>query len=161
MTRRGAVLDPPPTEAEDVVARPRRRRFRWLFNVWTALVVAVAGGLLLLLVFPTRAWLNQRHQITAAQHRLDVLNTENQRLHDEATRLTTPEEVERLAREQFNLAKPNEQVFSVLPSPAAAPLPDTWPYGLLKQIVAARTAPTSAPATTAAPSSATSPPTTR
>ena len=128
---------------------PHRRR-RILAAVWTSAVVAVAG-LVLLLVLPTRAWLGQRHDIAAAEQKLSVIQTENAKLEDRLKALQTPEEIERVAREQYNLAGRGEQVFSVLPAPALTNLPSGWPYPLLNEIVAARaaaTAPATAPATT-------------
>ena len=107
--------------------------------VWTSAVVA-AAGLLLLLVLPTRAWLAQRSDIASAQQKLAVIENENTKLEARLKALQTPEEIERVAREQYNLAGRGEQVFSVLPPPALTNLPSGWPYNLVNEIVAVRTA---------------------
>jgi cell division protein FtsB len=101
-------------------------------------VVVIALALILLLVFPTRAWLAQRDAIRENEQRLELLEQETARLEEQRARLQTPEEIERIARSQYNLVKPGEQPFAVLPSPAPPPLPDVWPYGLLTEVVAAR-----------------------
>jgi cell division protein FtsB len=124
-------------------AHPNRRR-RIVLAIWTTAVVIVAG-LLLLLVLPTRAWLSQRSAIASAERRLAVLQAENAKLSARVAALQTPEEVERVAREQYNLAHPGEKVLSVLPAPALTNLPTGWPFSLVNEIVAARSAP---PATT-------------
>lgn len=120
-------------------AHPNRRR-RIVLAIWTTAVVIVAG-LLLLLVLPTRAWLSQRSAIASAEHRLSVLQAENAKLSARVAALQTPEEVERVAREQYNLAHRGEKVLSVLPAPAPTNLPSGWPYSLVNEIVAARAAP--------------------
>ena len=125
---------PPKTPKE----HPHRRR-RILAAAWTSAVVA-AAGLLLLLVLPTRAWLAQRSDIASAQQKLAVIQNENAKLEAQLKALQTPEEIERVAREQYNLANQGEQVFSVLPAPTLTNLPSGWPYNLVNEIVAVRTA---------------------
>ncbi len=115
------MADEPPPRA--------RRRGRTLGRVGggTGLVVVLALG-----VFPTRSWLDQRHQVSAAQQRLDVLREQNHELQAQLDKLSTPEEIERLAREQYNLVRPGEEAYSVLPAPLPAlELPDVWPFGPL------------------------------
>ena len=67
----------------------------------TGVVVALAVG-----VFPTRAFLDQRDQLSDAERRLAVLREQNESMDDQLERLSTPEEVERLAREEYNLVRP-------------------------------------------------------
>jgi cell division protein FtsB len=138
----GKSKDPPaaevPAEPKAPKEHPHRRR-RILAAVWTSALVA-AAGLLLLLVLPTRAWLGQRSDIASAQQKLAVIETENAKLQARLKALLTPEEIERVAREQYNLAGSGEQVFSVLPPPTLTNLPSGWPYGLVNEIVAVRTA---------------------
>jgi cell division protein FtsB len=127
-----------PAEPKAPKEHPHRRR-RILVAVWTSALVA-AAGLLLLLVLPTRAWLAQRSDIASAQQKLAVIETENARLEARLKALQTPEEIEQVAREQYNLAGSGEQVFSVLPAPQLTNLPSGWPYGLVNEIVAVRSA---------------------
>ena len=69
-----------------------------------------------------------------------MIETENAKLEARLKALQTPEEIERVAREQYNLAAPGEQVFSVLPPPALTNMPSGWPFGLVNEIVAVRSA---------------------
>jgi cell division protein FtsB len=130
--------EPDERTAKPPKGHPHRRR-RILAAVWTSAVVA-AAGLVLLLVLPTRAWLAQRSDIASAQQKLAVIQHENAKLQARLKALLTPEEIERVAREQYNLAGHGEQVFSVLPPPALTNLPSGWPYGLVGEIVAVGTA---------------------
>ena len=69
-------------------------------------------------VFPTRSYLAQRNQVSAAHHDVDVLKQQNAKLEAEAQRLKSPAEIERMARQQFNMVFPGEQVYKVKPAPA-------------------------------------------
>jgi len=130
----------------DEAARPdepteSRPRYRMLYLLWAVVVVAVAGGVLLVLVLPTRAWLDQRAEVTEAERKLAVLEQANEQLEARVAALQTPAEVERVAREQYNLVKPGEQVYSVLPAALPEGLPPGWPFDLVGQIVATRRSP--------------------
>ena len=93
----------------------------------TGLVLALALG-----VFPTRSYLDQRSDVSDAEQRLAVLEEQNAALADQLDQLSTPEEVERLAREEYNLVRPGEEAYSVLPAPLPAlELPQVWPFGPL------------------------------
>jgi cell division protein FtsB len=98
-------------------------------------LVGGGTGLLLALglgVFPTRSFLDQRADVSDAERRLAVLREQNEALADQLERLSTPEEVERLAREEYNLVRPGEEAYSVLPAPLPAlELPQVWPFGPL------------------------------
>ncbi len=71
-------------------------------------------------MFPTRSYLSQRRQVSAAAHDVAVLREQNKKLQVAAERLQSPEETTRIAREQFNMVFPGEQVYKVLPAPAAS-----------------------------------------
>lgn len=73
-------------------------------------------GVLFVGVFPTRTFLDQRDAIDTTKERLAVLRSENERLREQIQWLQKPEEIERIAREEFNLAKPGERVFVMIPS---------------------------------------------
>jgi cell division protein FtsB len=98
-------------------------------------LVGGGAGLLVVLVvgvFPTRSLLAQRDDLATTQQRLAILREQNDRLEDQLERLSTPEEIERIAREQYNLVRPGEEAYSVLPAPLPAlELPDLWPFGPL------------------------------
>ena len=81
-------------------------------------------------VFPTRTYLAQRAAVARAEEQLRVITAENERLDDRIDALETPEEIERLAREQFELVMPGERPYVVVPpSETPPPLPTGWPFG--------------------------------
>jgi cell division protein FtsB len=100
--------------------------------------IALLGFTGLLVLPAARTWLNQRDQRASDQRKLAFIAAENAKLEDRISALQTPDEIERVAREQYNYAYPGEQVVSVLPPPTPGPLPSTWPYSLVQAIMTAR-----------------------
>jgi cell division protein FtsB len=90
--------------------------------------VAVAAlafiGVLALGVFPTKAWLDQRHLHTALVAQEATLAAENRVLQDRTDQLRSDAEIERLAR-QYNLVKPGEEQYFILPRPGTTPATET------------------------------------
>jgi cell division protein FtsB len=113
------------------VVRSRRRRVGRTLGYLggsACVVAALAIG-----VFPTRSFLQQRADTKETQHRLAVLREQNAELQQQLEALNTPEEIERLARSQYNLVKPGEEAYAVLPAPLPPlQLPDLWPFGSLQ-----------------------------
>ena len=91
--------------------------FKKLF--WPLVGSVVIVALLFLFVFPTRTWFHQRDEITAAEKRLQVLDEQNQKLSARVNELQTDAEVERIAREQYQLVRPGEEAYAILPAPGA------------------------------------------
>ena len=89
---------------------------------WPLAGVALVA-LLFLAVFPTRTYLAQRRDLAATERRLAVLSGENKELAQRVERLNTDAEIERLAREQYNLVRPGEEAYAILP-PAAPAVPE-------------------------------------
>lgn len=89
--------------------------------VWPLLGSVLLVGVLFAAVFPTRTYLAQRASISHAEKQLEVLGQQNKELRSRAGALQTDAEIERLAREQYNLVKPGEEAYAVLPSPGATP----------------------------------------
>lgn len=89
---------------------------------WPLVGVALVG-LLFLAVLPTRTYLAQRRDLAATERRLSVLATENKELAARVDRLNTDAEIEHLAREQYNLVRPGEEAYAILP-PAGPPAPE-------------------------------------
>ena len=90
---------------------------RWLSGpARIAIVSLVVVATLFLFVFPTRSFLAQRSQISGAQHDLEVLRAQNARLEKEAARLATDAEIERIAREEYNMVRPGEKAFAIIPA---------------------------------------------
>ena len=94
--------------------------------VWPVLVTVVLVGFLFVAVFPTRAWVSQQRSIGDAEEQLDVLQEQNGLLEERIAALHDDEEIERLAREQYNLVRPGEEAYAVLP-PAPTDSPATIP----------------------------------
>jgi cell division protein FtsB len=86
--------------------------------LWPLLASVVFVGVLFAGVFPTRTYLAQRASISHAEKQLSVLGQQNAELRQRAKQLQTDAEIERLAREQYNLVKPGEDAFAILPPPA-------------------------------------------
>jgi cell division protein FtsB len=82
-----------------------------------ALAVLIVIAILFLFVFPMRSFLAQRRAVNDARHDVKVMQEQNRRLAEESTRLKTPQEVERMAREQYHFVYPGEQAYSVVPAP--------------------------------------------
>jgi cell division protein FtsL len=98
------------------------------------LVAVLACGVLFLGVFPTRTYLSQRRSTAQAETRLAELRASNEDAQREVETLQTDAEIERIAREQYGLAKPGEEVYHVLPAPEdPVHAPDVWPFNRLDQ----------------------------
>jgi cell division protein FtsB len=80
-----------------------------------ALAALALVAILFVFVFPTRSYLAQRKQVSTAQHDVDLLKAQNDRLQAQATQLQTRAAVEQMAREQFHRVYPGEQVYDVVP----------------------------------------------
>jgi cell division protein FtsB len=93
-----------------------------------AVASVVFVGFLFGAVFPTRTYLAQRKAISAATERLNLFKEQNGRLEAEAGRLQSDQEIERIARERYNLVKPGEEAYAIVPVPKPeAPLPPPRP----------------------------------
>jgi len=104
--------------------RARRILFVALFAV-TVLAVLVIG------VFPTQQYLAQRAETARRRAALEQLQAENATLQEQIAALETDEEIERIARSEYNLVMPGEETYAVLPPPdsGAARVPSVWPFG--------------------------------
>ncbi len=122
MTERPVVE---PGDAPRFSATQVRRRRAIALRASVALVVAV--GLLFVVVFPVRSWMDQRSSLDRSEHRLAVLHRERVRLEGEARRLDDNTEIERLARERFGMVKPGEQGWVALPGSSTTTTSTTLP----------------------------------
>ncbi|MGH9245655.1 MAG: FtsB family cell division protein [Acidimicrobiales bacterium] len=105
--------------------------------MWPLLVGVVVIAILFVGVFPTRTYLAQRSAIARAEEQLDVLTAENDRLDDRIDTLNRPEELERIAREDFELVRPGERPYIVVPPPEPpVEVPEAWPFGGLAEAFA-------------------------
>jgi cell division protein FtsB len=84
----------------------------WALGTAIALIALTVGS-----VFGDRGILNlmgKRRQVEALRGELEGLRTENARLSSEIAALrSSPRAIERLAREQLGLARPDETVFLI------------------------------------------------
>lgn len=97
------------------------------------LLVITCLVILLYFVLPTSTLLGQRAAAADARIELEELEAENAELQGQIALLQTNEEIERLARRDFNLVYPGEDSFAVLPAPpGAVHLPDSWPFNVLR-----------------------------
>jgi cell division protein FtsB len=102
----------------------RRRRL-----VWPLLASLTIVGLLFIGVYPMRTFLAQRTSLSNATRQLDVLRTQNGQLDQRIQALSTDAEIEKLARERYNLVRPGEEAYAILPAPPAPiVLPPVWPF---------------------------------
>jgi cell division protein FtsL len=93
-------------------SEPRTRMRAWVLGTVIALIALAVGS-----VFGDRGILSmvgEREKIEALRGELDALRAENARLSAEITDLRqNPRAIERLAREQLGLARPDETVFLI------------------------------------------------
>jgi cell division protein FtsB len=74
-------------------------------------------GILFGAVYPTRTYLAQQRDLRAAHQKLALFKQQNAHLEAEAKRLESDEEIERIARARFNLVKPGEEAYAIVPVP--------------------------------------------
>lgn len=85
-------------------------------TAWGVVASVVLVGVLFVAVFPSRTYLAQTRSIELAERRVSVLSSQNDKLAARVQRLNTDAEIERLAREQYNLVRPGEEAYAILPS---------------------------------------------
>ncbi len=99
----------------------------WTVRVRVAVGAVVVALALFVFVYPTRSLLAQGNDIGRTRHDLAALQQQNRRLELEVLRLRTPAEIERIARQRFNMKRPNERLFNVVPSAPATTATTTQP----------------------------------
>jgi cell division protein FtsB len=81
---------------------------------------AATGAVILAAWLPFSALIAQRHELASATGQLDQLTAQSKQLAAEASRLNTPDELSRLAREQYQLVEPGQRIVQVL-TPSGTP----------------------------------------
>ena len=82
-----------------------------------ALIALGLAAILFLFVFPTRSYLAQRRQVSKAQRDVASLRQQNAQLAALDQKLRSPQEVERMARQQFSLVFPGEHLYYIAAAP--------------------------------------------
>ncbi|MBI2710879.1 MAG: septum formation initiator family protein [Actinobacteria bacterium] len=111
-------------------ARDRRRRLLSQGRLVAALLASIGlVAFLLLGFFPTRTWMAQRASTRQSAAQLSELRRTNAALERRVRRLSTPGEVERIARRDYGMVRPGEEAYAILPPPPPpVNLPDVWPF---------------------------------
>lgn len=91
------------------------------FTLMLLLFAALAAIIVFYGVTPYNAWQEQRGTIAEVEAELDEITRENAELKEEIDRLSTPAEVERVARRDHNFIYPGEDAYVVLPPPTTLP----------------------------------------
>ena len=109
------------TQRDEVTrSEPRARMKAWVLATAIALIALAVGS-----VFGDRGILNllqKRREVDTLRAELEELRQENARLSAEVVALQTdPRAIERLAREELGLARPDETVFFIREEDAGRP----------------------------------------
>ena len=94
-------------------------KFKLRRLVRLAAAVGVLIVVLFLAGFPARTYLEQREALVSTEKRIAVLRKSNTALEARRNELHSDAAVERLAREQYNLVRPGEEAYAILPGPEA------------------------------------------
>ena len=98
--------------------------------VLVLVAVAAAAAALPLGVVPFRDWLEQRDRTEALRVEVEAVEAVNRGYEERIDALGTDDEVERLAREDYGLVRPDEEAYAVAPSSRSAQgIPGVWPFG--------------------------------
>ena len=91
--------------------------------------LAVATAALAFGVVPFRDWLDQRQVNDELRVRVEAVEVVNRAYEQRIDALNTDEEIERLARRDFNLVHPDEEAYAVVPPPVPPHrVPGIWPF---------------------------------
>ncbi len=83
----------------------------------------VASGAVVLIIaaflfaYPTQSLLAQQRAVNESRRNLASIEKENAELRIQAKRLRMTSEIERVAREKYNMARPNEKAYTVVLQP--------------------------------------------
>ncbi len=88
---------------------------RWGRPARLAVLTLGVVAFLFAFAFPTRSLLAQRSEESDAREQLAALQDQTAKLEAESERLRSDEEIERLARERFNLVRPGEEAYAIIP----------------------------------------------
>lgn len=134
-SRLGDFTRPIPVDKR-ISRRPRVAAFTGTFALCIIASIAFA-----VFVLPISTWQDQSVDIDQRRAQLDELQRVNGELEAETLRLETADGIREAAREDFGFVEVGEERSSILPLPELpTDLPDGWPYNVVNEIIAARTA---------------------
>jgi len=106
------------------VRRPALRRLTLV-----AVALLSAGAALLLGVVPFQGWLEQRDRNAALRIEVEAVEAGNRDYEDRIDALDTDAEIERLAREEYGLVRPDEEAYAIQSTPRVEfDVPGIWPF---------------------------------
>jgi cell division protein FtsB len=85
-------------------------------RTWLLVAGLATVGVLFVAVFPARTYLDLHRQRQQALAQIKATDAKNKALEQRIRTLNTDTEVERLAREQYNLVRPGEEAYAILPT---------------------------------------------
>ena len=98
------------------------------------MLAALVGVTVALGVVPTRTYLERKQQVALAQQQVDNLTADNDDKQARVDQLQTDEEIEAIARGEYQLVMPGEESYEILPPPQEpVQLPDGWPFDHLER----------------------------
>jgi cell division protein FtsB len=134
-SRLGDFTRPIPVEKR-IFRRPKLALFSGAFVLLVIGIIAAA-----VFILPVGTWMDQDDQLERRQAELDELQRVNGQLSGEVERLRTDDGVREAAREEIGFVEEGDRRSTILPlPPVPRELPDGWPYNVVTQIFAARTA---------------------
>ncbi len=113
MTRKSGSPRAQRTITVPAILHPRRL-------AWAALVVVTVVVAVMFVVVPATSWFELRSEVESRRSELSRLEAETVRLEQRILDLQTDEEIERIARSEYNLVYPDEEAYAVLPPPVLA-----------------------------------------
>ena len=97
--------------------------------VLLGVMVAASATVLVVGMVPVRDWLDQRSITGELLAELAEVEAVNAAYRDRIDALNTDEEIERRARAEYNLVRPDEEAYAVLPPPPAdRGITGVWPF---------------------------------
>lgn len=92
-------------------------------RAWLLVACMAFVGVLFLAAYPARAYFAQNDKRSEMAAEVRTIEAQNQQLLDRAQKLQTDAEIERLARRDYNLVRPGEEVYAVVPPPTTTTVP--------------------------------------
>lgn len=134
-SRLGDFTRPIPVEKR-ILRRPKFALFGGIFVLLVIGTIAAA-----VFILPLGTWFDQGDELDQRQAELDELQRVNGELAGEVERLRTDDGVREAAREEIGFVEDGDQRSTILPlPPVPRELPGGWPYNVVTQIFAVRTA---------------------